>query len=54
MGNIWLGFVCAIMMFLLFMTGWSSAHITVANECKLLNTFYVGSTVYECNVKGNK
>jgi hypothetical protein len=36
----------------LFVFGWVVAHNTVATECKTLGGFYVGSTVYECKVKG--
>jgi hypothetical protein len=32
--------------------GWVVANNTVATECKQLGGFYVGTTVYECNVKG--
>lgn len=28
--------------------GWNAAHRTVANECKMLGSFYVGKTVYKC------
>jgi hypothetical protein len=34
--------------------GWIFAHNTVATECGRLGSFYVGSTVYECKVKGRE
>ena len=37
-GLLWIGWVL----------GWRHAHLTVANECKLLGSFYVGQTVYRC------
>jgi hypothetical protein len=36
---------------LIFLIGWTFAHNTVARECKSLGSFYVGSTVYECQIK---
>lgn len=35
-----------------FIYGYGIAHSEVATECKKLNAFYVGDTVYECKVKG--
>ena len=35
-----------------FCLGWVSAHEVVAHECEVLGGFYMGSTVYECKVKG--
>ena len=28
--------------------GWRGAHRTVATECKMLGSFYVGTTVFKC------
>lgn len=33
---------------------WVGAHQVVALECKKLGAFYVGQTVFECKVKGEK
>ena len=33
------------------MFGWVYAHNTVADECKKLNSFYVGDKVYFCEVR---
>jgi len=42
----------AIILFLLGMLfGWIFAHGEVANECRKLNSFYVGDTVFNCGVK---
>lgn len=32
-------------------TGLLAGYSTVAKECQLLGSFYVGNTVYECRVK---
>lgn len=37
-GLIWIG----------WFLGWRHAHLTVATECKLLGSFFVGKTVYRC------
>lgn len=34
-----------------FVFGWIYAHNTIAKECEKLQSFYVGSHVYQCNVK---
>lgn len=31
-----------------FLRGWTFAHKVVADECKLLNRFYVGKEVFHC------
>lgn len=31
--------------------GWLEGQNTVATQCRLLGSFYVGDTVYECRVK---
>ncbi len=36
---------------LISLVGWVFAHNTVARGCKSLGSFYVGDTVYECQVK---
>lgn len=36
---------------LAFVFGWIYAHNTIAKECEKLQSFYVGSHVYQCNVK---
>ena len=42
----------AILMLLLgALFGWIFAHGEVANECRKLNAFYVGDTVFHCGVK---
>jgi hypothetical protein len=42
----------AILLFLIgSLFGWIFAHEEVATECLKLNSFYVGSTVYHCEVK---
>lgn len=28
--------------------GWRSAHVTVADECRMLGRFYVGKSVFHC------
>ena len=46
------GFITALLFAIAVFIGWMVAHSTVAHECKQLGGFYVGTTVYECNVKG--
>jgi hypothetical protein len=46
------GFITALLFAVAVFIGWTAAHSTVAYECKQLGGFYVGKTVYECNVKG--
>lgn len=42
----------AILLFLIgSLFGWIFAHEEVATECLKLNSFYVGSTVYHCEVR---
>jgi hypothetical protein len=36
---------------LAFVFGWVFAHNTIADECEKLQSFYVGSHVFECKVK---
>jgi hypothetical protein len=48
MDNI-LGAILMLLMGVLF--GWIFAHGEVANECRKLNSFYVGDTVFHCGVK---
>lgn len=43
---VFVGFILAA-----FFVGWVMAHNTVSTECEKLNSFYVGSTTYECKVK---
>lgn len=43
-------FVAAMLMFGGFL-GWVVAHSEVAAECRKLGTFYVGNTVFVCEVK---
>ena len=45
------GIIAMLVAGLIFLMGWTFAHNTVARECKSLGSFYVGSTVYECQVK---
>jgi len=45
------GIVAMLVAGLIFLMGWTFAHNTVARECKSLGSFYVGDTVYECQVK---
>ena len=45
------GIVAMLVAGLIFFLGWTFAHGTVARECKSLGSFYVGDTVYECQVK---
>jgi len=33
-----------------FILGWVASASTIAYECKLMGQFYVGGTVYECDV----
>lgn len=47
-------FTTTLAIFLLivaFVFGWIFAHNTIADECEKLQSFYVGSHVFECKVK---
>jgi len=44
------GVLIALAFLAIFMTGWAFAHNTVATECEKLGAFYVGNTVYKCEV----
>ena len=41
-------FLAAVGYLLGYWTGWRNAHRTVATECKMLGSFYVGTTVFKC------
>lgn len=38
-----------LMLILGFIVGWLYAHYVVANECRKLGKFYVGSSVFVCS-----
>jgi len=46
------GFISSLVLAAAGFLGWVMAHNNIAYECKQLGGFYVGNTVYECNVKG--
>jgi hypothetical protein len=48
------GILVMLIAALIFLMGWGFAHNTVARECKHLGSFYVGDTVYECQVKAKR
>ena len=39
--------ICAVAL----VTAWASSASTIARECERLGAFYVGDTVYKCEVK---
>lgn len=51
---VWLLVVVGLTMICSFVLGWVIAHSIVAKECERLNSFYVGTAVYECKVRGLK
>ena len=51
---IWILVAFALTMICSFVLGWVIAHSIVAKECERLNSFYVGTVVYECKVRGLK
>jgi hypothetical protein len=48
------GAAFVIILLVSFFIGWMVAHSTVSKECERLNSFYVGTAVYECKVRGLK
>jgi hypothetical protein len=45
------GIVAMLVAGLIFLIGWGFAQDKVTQDCKHLGSFYVGSTVYECQIK---
>jgi hypothetical protein len=48
------GIVVMLIVALIFSMGRVSAYNTVARGCKHLGSFYIGDTVYECQVKAKR
>ena len=47
-----MGYVVSVFVIILSsLMGWVGGHSAVAKECRLLGSFYVGDTVYECRIK---
>lgn len=42
------GLLVAVAIWLAYMHGWYTAHITIATECERIGKFYVKKKVYEC------
>lgn len=47
-----LGVAYSGLAFIFFVMGWVVSASTIGRECKLLQSFYISNTVYECRVKG--
>ena len=43
--------IITLVVILAFVFGWIFAHDTVARECEKLQSFYVGSHIYDCKVR---
>ena len=50
----WIVFAFILITLCSFVLGWVIAHSVVAKECERLNSFYAGTVVYECKVRGLK
>lgn len=46
----WASLIVAVCLIAGLLFGWMFAHSTVATECEKLGGFYVGNTVYKCEV----
>lgn len=44
------GIAITISIILWVALGWIASASQIAHECKMMNQFYVGSTVYDCDV----
>jgi hypothetical protein len=51
MHNIAIAVTICCVAFLIFVIGWVTSASTIGRECKLLGSFYISNTVYECKVK---
>lgn len=52
MNEFFIGVILSALAILVFVLGWVTSASTIGRECKLLGSFYVSNTVYECKLKG--